>query len=77
MVLTRHKANQPAEVYLVGRRQTGTARSTSHNAPLISQLDLPAIESVHVRGRRRQQGAGLLAADRLASTRRRNIPCSS
>ena len=44
MAFTRHNAAVPAEVYAAGPDGSGLTQLTHHNAPLLSQLDLPKLE---------------------------------
>ena len=44
MVFAHHTAQAPAEVYIAGADGSGLTQLTHHNAPLLSQLDLPKLE---------------------------------
>ncbi len=44
MVFTRHNAASPAEMYVAASDGSGLTQLTHHNAPLLSQLDLPKLE---------------------------------
>ena len=44
MVFARHTAQAPAEVYIAGPDGSALTQLTHHNAPLLSQLDLPKLE---------------------------------
>ena len=44
MVFTRHNAATPAEVFVANADGSGLTQLTHHNAPLLSQLDLPKLE---------------------------------
>ncbi len=44
VVFTRHNAATPAEVFAVAEDGSGLTQLTHHNAPLLSQLDLPKLE---------------------------------
>jgi dipeptidyl aminopeptidase/acylaminoacyl peptidase len=50
MVFTRHDAATPAEVYLADADGSGVTQLTHHNAPLLSQLDLPKLEGFALQG---------------------------
>ena len=50
MASSTTRANQPAEVYLWEDGKPEPRALTSHNAPLVSQLDLPASESFTFEG---------------------------
>jgi dipeptidyl aminopeptidase/acylaminoacyl peptidase len=45
IVFTRNTAHAPAEVYIAGLDGSALAQLTHHNAPLVSQLDLPKLEA--------------------------------
>jgi dipeptidyl aminopeptidase/acylaminoacyl peptidase len=44
IAFTRHFAYRPAEVHVAGMDGSGLQQLTDHNAPLLSQLELPKIE---------------------------------
>ncbi|MFI5456946.1 MAG: alpha/beta fold hydrolase [Isosphaerales bacterium] len=44
LVFTHHTAEAPAEVYTAGPDGSGLTQLTHHNAPLLSQLELPKLE---------------------------------
>jgi dipeptidyl aminopeptidase/acylaminoacyl peptidase len=50
MVFTRHNAAAPAEVYIANPDGSGLTQLTHHNAPLLSQLDLPKLEGFSFKG---------------------------
>ena len=77
MVFTHHTAQAPAEVYIAGPDGSGLTQLTHHNAPLISQLDLPKLEGFSFPGSRRRRSSRLAACTRRDSTPPRNTRSSS
>jgi dipeptidyl aminopeptidase/acylaminoacyl peptidase len=60
MVFTRHNAAVPAEVFVAVADSPGLTQLTHHNAPLLSQIDLPRLESFTFHGADNDQVDGWL-----------------
>ena len=76
MVFTHHTAAAPAEVYIAGPDGSGLTQLTHHNAPLLSQLDLPKLEGFSFPGADGDEVHGWLFV-RRGSTPPRNTRSSS
>ena len=61
MVFVHHTADKPGEIYLWEEGKPKPRALTTHNAPLIAELDLPRLEGLQLPGRRRRQGPRLAA----------------